>query len=170
MKLISKLFAITCILLPCLTFADFKLSDFAGNYTSYSSSAGGSTVPNPGDAAITSIAQFKLNKNGTGIVNFASITIFFTPQVNAVLHLSNLPMEFSITNPAIGSGTLTIFDYPTVGSNLVSDFVSTKKNHQGSKNKKCHGTIEEILFNVIGFSGATPSALRNVNIIIAHRQ
>ncbi|MBX9703630.1 MAG: hypothetical protein K2X39_05710, partial [Silvanigrellaceae bacterium] len=58
------------ILLPFVTYADFKLSDFEGNYTTYSSSAGGITVPDSNNASVTVISQLTIDKNGNGKINF----------------------------------------------------------------------------------------------------
>lgn len=169
MNLLSKLFvAASVILLPCLSHAhnEFKLSDFAGNYTSYSSSAGGSTNPTGNSAA--SVAQFTLDKCGTGTVNFVSLTFFSASSpVTTTLETSiPLAINYSLSIPNIGVGHVFVDNVPTPGSTLNASFVATKSH----RHKRGEGNVAEILFNVTGNTGVAPASFTSPTTINAHRQ
>lgn len=162
MKLTTKIFAFgAIILLPCLAQAEFKLKDFVGSYTSYSSSAGGST--NPAGSSVASVAQFTLDKCGNGKVNFVNGTLYsLSSGSNSALVFENsapLAIEFFLTDPHLGVGTATAVDVPFVGNTLSTRFVATKSARRGS--------VVEILFNV---TGNTVLPFTSPTTIIAHRQ
>lgn len=166
MKSLTKFIAVTCtVLFPCISYAaDFKLCEFAGNYISYSSSAGGNTVADPSSVATTSVSQFKLNKHGTGIVNFVNITVFSTTSNHTTQSLFDLPIEYTLTDAELGIGTLTIFNYPITGTNLFTTFVASRDH---LKHRKHGGSVNQIFFNIN--NNSTP-ILRNASVIIANRQ
>lgn len=168
MNRFTKLFALTCtLLLPCLSHGEFKLREFAGNYIAYSSSAGGVTTPNPSNVSTTSVLQFKLNRNGTGTINSLSITNFAGTGLSLAQTFSNLIMQFSLSDSSLGTGTLTVLDYPVAGSNLETSFVATKGIRQLGNKGRC---VEKIFSNITGSSGATPSPIRSVSVVLAERQ
>jgi hypothetical protein len=168
MKTWTKLLALSYgLLLPCLSYADFKLSEFAGNYIAYSSSAGGVTTPNPSNVSTTSVLQFKINRHGSGTINFLSVTNFAGVGSSIANTYSDLNLQFSLINPCLGIGTLTVLDYPIVGSNLDTSFVATKGTSRFGKQRNC---VEKIFANITGSSGTTPFPIRNVSVVLAERQ
>lgn len=160
-----KFFAIALTtLLPCLAFADFKLSDFTGNYFAYSSSPGGVTAPNPSNVATTTISQFKLGRRGSGKISTLSVTNMFEAGNFATLTFTNLNISLQLTDPINGFGTFQVIDYPAIGSILTGTFVAKKV-----RNLKC-GSVDKILFNVTGVEGSNPTILRSLAIVVAERQ
>jgi hypothetical protein len=167
MKLFPKLALLAYIvLLPWDSFADFKFSDFAGDYISYSSSAGGNTTLDPHSAAVTSIAQFTLKKDGTGKLNFLNVSVFFSTATQSAQNYTDLPILYTIDNRCIGVGSLTVSNFPVPGVNQTSTFVASKGPR---KSKHRSGLVEKIFSNA---NSNSPSnvPLRTVSIVIAHRQ
>lgn len=173
MKRIMNFVALACaVLLPCFTFASFKNVDFVGQYISYSSSAGGNTLSSPPpNAAITSVAQFSLNKDGTGVVNRLNVLLYPTTTTAMAVNYTDLPIVYTITDKELGTGSLTIEDYPVAGSGLVTFFVATKgasreEAHRGRKNK-CSSPVTQIFLNTNQILGLD---LFNASVILAQRQ
>jgi len=169
MKFLSKSFVFASILLPCLSYANFSLCEFAGSYTASLSSAGATTnvlKSQENNASVSGIAFFELNKDGTGKVNYLSTTTFFNTDDFQVLELTNLPITFSLTHPSIGVGKLTVFNYPEVGSNLTTDFVATRDFGKSRK----HARVTKILLNLTGVSGSNPIPFGATAVIKARRQ
>jgi hypothetical protein len=167
MKLLPKLVALACtVLLPCLSFADLKHSDLAGDYISYSSSAGGNTTIDPTSAGITTVTQFRLFKDGTGIVNFLNAKAFFSTTLQPTVNYTNLPATYTIDNASIGVGTLVIENYPVPGVNLNTTYVASKS---ARRTKKRCGSVDQIYINANSNSSALVP-LRDASVIIARRQ
>lgn len=141
-----------------------KLSDFSGDYRSYSNSLGGIAVTsqNPvSGASIGSVGQLSISKTGAGIINFTSVASYVGPLgTNTVLSLSDLNFQIAITDADHGIGTIVIENYPTVGSNLNGTFVATKKR----------GVVESFIINVTGYSGTTPTLISSATLIFVERQ
>lgn len=168
MKKSIKLIALACtILLPCLSYADFVLSEFAGNYIAYSSSAGGVSDENPHNLSTTSIVQLRLKKNGSGKVNFLSVSNFAGVGSFETMTFSDLVIQYALTNPSIGVGNLVVLNYPVAGSNFQTSFVATKGVPRFNKRGCC---VEKLFANTTGSSGDTPFPIRSVSIFVVERQ
>jgi hypothetical protein len=166
-----KIFAMLCtILLPFLTHAEFKLCDFEGNYTTYSSSAGGITVPDSDNASVTVISQLTIDKQGNGKINFLSSSLYSTPDVLTSIQSTNLPLKLTLTDPCNGIGKLLIFGIPETGLVTEYDVIATKSHQRLGRNR---GRVTDMLFNVIGITNAdsgVPVVIKNTRLVIVKRQ
>lgn len=166
-----KIFTLLCtIFLPLFIHADFKLSDFEGNYTTYSSSAGGITVPDSDNASVTVISQFTIDKHGNGKINFLSSALYSTPDVLTSTQSSNLPLKLTLTDPCNGIGKLLIFGFPDVGLVTEYDVIATKSHQRLGRNR---GRVTDMLLNVIAITNtesASPVVIHNTRLVIVKRQ
>lgn len=141
-----------------------KLSDFDGDYRSYSNSLGGIEVTSQNavsGASIGSVGQLSISKTGAGIIHFTSVSSYVGPLGTITnLSLSNLNFQITITDADHGIGTIVIENYPTVGSNLNGTFVATKKR----------GAVESFIINVTGYSGTSPAQISSATLIFVERQ
>jgi hypothetical protein len=164
MKL-SKFFALTALVLaPVAAQADYKLSEFAGEYIaqSYTAGAPNITAISPQySPTVNFIAVAKVDKKGHGKVLYISTTEFYGPVPTSLPGASNVrtvrtetgapefQVSVSLTNKDRGTGTFTIFDFPVKGVNLVNDFIAVKQDKK----------IVKILLNSVSdpqFSGIGP--------------
>lgn len=167
MKFLPKLAILACtILLPCLSFASLKHADLAGDYISYSSSAGGNTTADPLSAGITTVSQFRLFKDGTGVVNALNAKVFFSTTLQPTVNYTSLPITYTIDNANIGTGTIVIENYPVPGVNLLTTFVASKS---ARRSKRHCGSVDQIYINADNSSSALVP-LRNASVILARRQ
>jgi hypothetical protein len=166
-----KIFVMLCtILLPFVTYADFKLSDFEGNYTTYSSSAGGITVPDSNNASVTVISQLTIDKNGNGKINFLSSSLYSTPDVLTSNQLTNLPLKFTLTDPCHGIGKLLVFGNPETGEVTEFDVIATKSHQRLGRNR---GRVTDMLFNIVkitNLENGDSVVSKNTRLVIVKRQ
>lgn len=144
-----KLFALSAILCsPVALRADhsFKISEFAGEYVTTMSTNG---TPNISTAIIpvqlapagNVIARGQFDKKGHGKITFFSQSIFtgpipstnppIPPSQNLIVSRTDagfpvLRVRLHLKHKKEGAGTITIYDYPVQGTNLLTDFVAVK--------------------------------------------
>ncbi|MFI5343409.1 MAG: hypothetical protein ACHQUC_04215 [Chlamydiales bacterium] len=164
-----KFFAlIFTVLFPFVAFASFKLSDFEGNYTTYSSSAGGITVPNFQNQSETTIAQLTIGKHGKGNVNFVSSVTYSPPHTLTPTQLFNLPLTLTITDPVHGIARLVVESFPDTQSTTEYDVIATKSP---SRHGGCADRVTSMLFNVTGVTSSNPPVIiHNTRLVVVHRQ
>lgn len=162
-KLSRWLMFSSALLAPCFSNAFYDLDDFEGDYISRAYSVGGNNVytegsnTNPtsiivvGDA-LSSVAQFHIDKRGHGTVNFLSYTqyalagSFASPTpIRTVNGTPTFQFQLLITDPQNGAGTITFTDYPVPGETQLFYFVSIKDD----------GKVREMFLNL---NNVTPLA------------
>ena len=166
---IMKVFALLCtILLPFVAHAHFKLSDFEGSYTTYSSSAGGITVPNANNASETVIAQLSFDKHGNGKINFLSTSIYSTPDTLTSTNLSNLPITLTLTDHCLGVGKFVVVGNPGPGLTTEFDFIATKSLTRGRN----RGRVNSMLLNLVNITNpdGSQAVIPNTRLVVVQRQ
>lgn len=145
-----------------------RLSDFHGNYRAFSSSAGGVAGTTTTGYSNTSVSQFSISRAGLGTVHFLSSSTYTGPigtpltviSSNSVTPFPVINFTLTITDEDHGAGIVAFADYPFPGSDLVGDYVATKRR----------GEVESFIVNVTGYAGTTPAQVANAFLIFAERQ
>lgn len=162
MKLSQYVIAAVMLFMPCVAHAHLKLSDFEGNYVSYSYSIGG--VTGTTGLSLCSIAQLSIDKHGNGKINFLSASTYTGPIGAPLITVSTpgrtapkLKFKITVTNPGHNGGTIDTFNSPNPGSSVHSDFVAIKK----------HGKVVEFYENILANPGA---AIGAASLVFTKRQ
>jgi hypothetical protein len=148
-----KLLALGALVLaPAAARADYKISDFAGEYYLQTSSGTPNvTSVNPQNAPSSNgIMLAKADKHGNGKTLYISYTQFYGPipspstpttsnitTLRSVTGAPEFAFKIILRNKELGTGTLTLFNFPVAGQNLDADFIAIKKN----------GKIQKVVFN-----------------------
>ena len=165
---IMKVFALLCtILLPFVAHAHFKLSDFEGSYTTYSSSAGGITVPNANNASLTVITQISIDKHGNGKGNFVSSSKYSTPDTLTSAHILN-QFTLTLTDPILGVGKFVAVGNPVPGLTTEFDFIATKSLTRGRN----RGRVNSMLLNLVNITNpdGSQAVIPNTRLVVVQRQ
>lgn len=129
---------------PFTAQASLKIGDFHGNFSNYAYSVGG--VSGKSGLSFSSVMQITFDQHGNGRINFISHSTYSGPIGKHLKTFSTVDndaghpkIKIKITDAARYVGTMTIYDFPTHGATLHTDFVAIKRN----------GKVSEIIQNVI---------------------
>jgi hypothetical protein len=138
LKLPKLMVLASMLFMPLVARAELALSDFEGNFSSYSYSVGG--ISGKSGLSLSSVAQISFDKHGNGKFNFLSYSTYTGP-IGTRLKTRSTPdktathakIKVKITDPKHYVGTMTIYDYPMRGAILYTDFVALKRNGKVSE-------------------------------------
>lgn len=123
---------------------NFRLRDFAGEWTLNVQSIGGVAGEEALGYSFTSDGQLSINKQGTGVVNHYE-GVIYAGVPGEIIHFSATPksatLVLQITDPVIGVGIITITDPEFGGVVQVVDFVAIRSIETGQAIRlEGHGT------------------------------
>jgi hypothetical protein len=167
---LTSLLALAAVSISCfLDAGSIRLSQFAGDYISHGYSVGWDSptgVPLPASRSQTNVAQFTLDKNGVGLINFISYTIHNATATTGTTFSSNYgfttPVSISLllTQPQFGSGKIVVSNFPAPGATFSYDIVALVSPGES--------TVGEIYASATIQGTNVPS--QNASLILAKRQ